>query len=356
MQIHVQRNGQSYGPYDEETARSYLAAGSLSPGDLAWREGLAAWQPLGQLLGVEPPPAPPAAVAAAPLAAAPAVAQASAPIAPVTSAPPAQTAVAPPEPFDASALKPGRVDLMAAVRFPFREPDLVKRAWWVPWAVLVPVLGIIAQRGWRLDIVRRVGRGESSALPEPADLGRFLTDGLLLWFTSVVVWAPFVVISTIFGFEWIGSTLSVLWWALQTFFSDSGVSVWAIVGKVASELAVKFIGPALYLAVVYPIYRVGAIRFALSGRLGAFLQIGRNLRLLTKLMPEVMVIFFFDLLILRALAWVIDLFLIVLGIGLFLVPLIYFPTYYWITGHLFGQVAAKVLALEEAAEPAAVPA
>jgi len=353
VQIHVRRDGQNYGPYDEETTRSYLSAGSLSPEDLAWHEGLTDWQPLSQVLGLGPPPPPPPALPVSPPAAG---------AAPVAAPSSAQTAVAipepvaPPEPFDASALKPGRVDLAAAVGFPFREPELVRRAWWVPLASFVPILGIIAQRGWRLDIVRRVGRGQAPALPEPGDLGRFLSDGLLLWFTTIVVWAPFWVLSAIFGFEWLTGTLTVLWWALQTFFSESDVSFWALVGQVVTQLGVKLVGPALYLAIIYPIYRMGAIRFALTGRLSSFLQFGRNLRLLAKLLPEVMVIFFFDILILRVLAWAVDLFLLLVGVGLFLVPVVYFPTYYWITGHLFGQVAAKVLALEAEMGAAADPA
>ena len=53
MLIHVNRNGQAFGPYTEEQARAMLANGQLLAGDLALAEGGQQWEPLGQLLGGE---------------------------------------------------------------------------------------------------------------------------------------------------------------------------------------------------------------------------------------------------------------------------------------------------------------
>jgi TM2 domain-containing membrane protein YozV len=50
LQLTVARNGQQYGPYEEEQVRSLLAQGSLSPSDLAWSEGMVDWRPLGHIL------------------------------------------------------------------------------------------------------------------------------------------------------------------------------------------------------------------------------------------------------------------------------------------------------------------
>lgn len=50
MQIHIQRDGEKYGPYSEEEARQYLREGSLLPNDLAWYEGLENWIALNQLI------------------------------------------------------------------------------------------------------------------------------------------------------------------------------------------------------------------------------------------------------------------------------------------------------------------
>ena len=65
--IHINRGGQSFGPYPEDVARQHLEAGSLLPTDLAWHEGADGWKPLSEVLAPpapqpaaeEPPPPPP---------------------------------------------------------------------------------------------------------------------------------------------------------------------------------------------------------------------------------------------------------------------------------------------------------
>ena len=46
--IHVNRSGTSLGVFSEEDVRAGLRAGRFAPTDLAWREGMAQWQPLSQ--------------------------------------------------------------------------------------------------------------------------------------------------------------------------------------------------------------------------------------------------------------------------------------------------------------------
>ncbi len=61
MEIFVLRNGEQVGPFSEETVQSQLKRGGLLSTDNAWRKGLPAWIPLGELLSVgssETPPAP----------------------------------------------------------------------------------------------------------------------------------------------------------------------------------------------------------------------------------------------------------------------------------------------------------
>jgi len=49
MEIWIGRNGERHGPYKEEDVRTWLQTGQVSGSDLAWREGLADWQPLSVL-------------------------------------------------------------------------------------------------------------------------------------------------------------------------------------------------------------------------------------------------------------------------------------------------------------------
>jgi uncharacterized RDD family membrane protein YckC len=65
MRFFIGRHGQRLGPFDEQAVRAQLAADAIAPDDLAWREGLAAWQPVRTLFSLanerpsgEPPPLP----------------------------------------------------------------------------------------------------------------------------------------------------------------------------------------------------------------------------------------------------------------------------------------------------------
>lgn len=49
MEIWIGRDGERHGPYKEEDVRAWLRSGQVSGSDLAWREGLADWQPLSVL-------------------------------------------------------------------------------------------------------------------------------------------------------------------------------------------------------------------------------------------------------------------------------------------------------------------
>lgn len=69
--IFIGRDGQQLGPYSRDQIGAMAAAGQILPGDMAWHEGMAAWETASAVLarlgiaaaaGVPPPPLPPAAV------------------------------------------------------------------------------------------------------------------------------------------------------------------------------------------------------------------------------------------------------------------------------------------------------
>jgi len=81
MEIWIGRDGERHGPYQEDEVRAWLVSGKVSPADLAWREGLADWQPLSVLFpDAKPDAAGPAAAGGNPYAAS------SAPILPQSTA------------------------------------------------------------------------------------------------------------------------------------------------------------------------------------------------------------------------------------------------------------------------------
>ena len=54
--IHVIKNNRQEGPYPEEEVRQKISNGELALTDLGWREGLANWARLSELLGIKDPP------------------------------------------------------------------------------------------------------------------------------------------------------------------------------------------------------------------------------------------------------------------------------------------------------------
>ena len=52
MQVHIDRDGERYGPYSIEEINAYLANGTLLPTDLAWQDGMTDWLPIDQVIGV----------------------------------------------------------------------------------------------------------------------------------------------------------------------------------------------------------------------------------------------------------------------------------------------------------------
>jgi hypothetical protein len=54
VDIHINRNGQSLGPFSYEETRQRLAAGEFQITDLAWTEGQPEWMPLSSLPGFAP--------------------------------------------------------------------------------------------------------------------------------------------------------------------------------------------------------------------------------------------------------------------------------------------------------------
>jgi hypothetical protein len=46
-EVHVSRDGTSFGPYAEDVFRQYVAEGRILPTDLFWQEGMKEWEPVG---------------------------------------------------------------------------------------------------------------------------------------------------------------------------------------------------------------------------------------------------------------------------------------------------------------------
>ena len=52
MLIHINRDGEQFGPYTLEDLNAYLAQGTLFPTDLAWWDGVPGWMQMNEGPGV----------------------------------------------------------------------------------------------------------------------------------------------------------------------------------------------------------------------------------------------------------------------------------------------------------------
>ena len=68
VQMYLSIGGQSYGPYDYKTLKSYVPTKQITPETMVWKAGMESWMPAGQVPELKalfapvqaPPPPPPA--------------------------------------------------------------------------------------------------------------------------------------------------------------------------------------------------------------------------------------------------------------------------------------------------------
>jgi hypothetical protein len=233
----------------------------------------------------------------------------------------------------------GRLDLLEAIRFPFRQTNWLSKLWWLSLLAYIPPFNFIILRGWRLDITRRIARENPDALPDLNDIGRFFAEGFLLWMMTGIYLFPQVILITILGFGPLETALTIIGWLFATLFTDNEtVPFMIMLSQIGIASLMGTIIPIIYWILTYPLYRIGMVRYATSGKLSDFFDVFRNFWLMTRHYIAIMTIFFFELA-----TW--TLFGIVSGlvsataIGVFLVPALILPSFYWTNGYIFGSFA-----------------
>lgn len=325
-EIHISRDGKSYGPYTPEQVETMLANGTLEASDWAWQAGCGSWVRLGDLR------ARPVRTGAAPR-------PDGAPLA-VPRAPAATASAAFP---DAGPPQGDPLSLGAAFSFPFRSEDWPRSMWWVAAMAYIPLFGLLLLRGWRVDITRRLGAHDPRPLPELARIGRFGADGLILWLISFLYWIPGLILIAVFSMDQLTKVTLMARWAFEK--ASGGeltMTLEGILTAIGLAGLAEGIIPFLYFMAIYPLYRAGMIRFALTDRVGCFFDVWTNLQLALKHFRDFMVVFFFDWAMVRVGIGILTVILAATGIGILLIPAVVLPTYYWTTGYLYGALAARV--------------
>lgn len=235
------------------------------------------------------------------------------------------------------------LNYVEAVTFPFRRPDWLQRMWWLAFVDFIPVLNLILLRGWRLDVTRRIGYGNPQPIPELRDLGNFLGNGVILWFMTFLYHLPLFLVVFFFQRELPSTIWDIVVFLFKWMWGEEGESSGVFLKLLVQALGQAFIPTLFYLA-TWPLYRAAMLRFALTGSPGAFFRPFANLRLAVRHLNLFFLLFFFDLLS-QTLLTVVGGALTAIGIGVFVIPMVLLPVYYWTTGHLYGR-AASILAHE----------
>lgn len=201
MEIWIHRNGQFAGRFSESAIRDKIAAGSLSPTDLAWDEAKSAWKPISEFLAapsVAATPGPAAEKPAAPVnesSAAPEEKVAESPRVtppPLPSAAPAPVRSAGPPPLPVMApatVAPGPVSSMPASSSPAGQPPEGETIWSPYVAILGSIFlspafgGFIIWRNWL-----RMNRRRRAMVAAPWFWLGFGVVGLLFYSRDRIVW------------------------------------------------------------------------------------------------------------------------------------------------------------------------
>jgi hypothetical protein len=232
------------------------------------------------------------------------------------------------------------------VIFPFRQTNWPAKLWWVALVNFVPILNLILLRGWRLNIVRRMGRREPELLPDIQGIGRYLVDGLVLWFMSAVYFIPQLVLLSVLGADIVGDILTILLWVYENLFTDEEtITFVALFVDVGFGFLVRAILPAIYFFLSWPFYRAAMIRYSVRGNPLVFFDFVTNARIVFGNLSSILLVFFLFL-VTGTLVSFLSGVLVATVVGSFVVLMVLLPMAYWVTGYLYGRLAMDVLTHE----------
>lgn len=226
------------------------------------------------------------------------------------------------------------MDINKAFRFVFDDRQWISK---LLIAILMSVLAFLILpalilQGYLLAIVRRVMNQDNEPLPDWTDWGKLLKDGFFVM-VGILVWTlPFLIVlligvATTVGF---GSMSNE---SLAAAGATGGGLLVACLG-VLFAVALFFITPALY------------IQYAIKDEFGALFRFGEIFDIIRNNLADILIVFLVTMVASIAISLVAGLLAIIpcLGwIAAFLISLAVTPYITFVTGHLYGQIAGKVL-------------
>ncbi len=241
--------------------------------------------------------------------------------------------------------EPHQFNYLEAIVFPFKQRNWIGKLWWLPLVTFIPPFSFILMRGWRLDLVRRIGRRNPDSLPGLSDIARFFAEGILLYVMTALYLIPLGIFTVIAGASWIQTILEIGWWILQIIFDrNNAIPVGAFITQLGLGAILQLASPFVYLVLTYPFYRMSMVRYALGKNALVFFDIVGNAREIWK-HPIMLTSLWFLEVLTATLFGLINGIVISTLVGVAIMPFVLallFPMQYSITGYLFGSLAERV--------------
>jgi hypothetical protein len=216
----------------------------------------------------------------------------------------------------------------------------------------VPVVNLIIARGWRLEMVHRVGWEYKQPLPEAKDIFRFLLNGLMLWMvTGLYILFPFVLVRLL-GLEGWSALyedakyvfflfVDLLTKESMTFSRFFNLLGSFIINELLEALYV-FLIQNIWLVIYIPLYRVAMVRYALTKNLFlSHLSLLANVRFFYNNFIDIILLYVF-MFVGGFVTLAIDGLLAMSVIGIPLIPIVTTYMYFWYTGYEYGMLGRKM--------------
>jgi len=226
------------------------------------------------------------------------------------------------------------MDINRAFRFVFEDRQWISK---LLIGVLMSVLAFfilpaLILQGYMVSIVRRVMNQDGEPLPEWTDWGKLLKDGFFVTIATLIWSLPFLIVL----FIGIAATIGFGNLSNESLAAAgaSGAGLLVACLGILFVVALLFITPAIY------------IQYAIKDEFGACFRFGEILDIIRSHLADILIAFLVTIVAGIAISLVVGLLGIIpcLGwIAAFLIGLAVGPYITFVTGHLYGQIAAKVL-------------
>lgn len=196
--------------------------------------------------------------------------------------------------------------------------------------LIVPALIL---QGYLVKIIRHVMGGSWSSLPEWDDWGKLLKDGFFVTVAQLIYTLPFILLMII-GIAATGGIASVSGSEDVAALAATGGGLLLFCLVILFIIALLFLTPAIL------------IQYALKDDFGALFRVGEVVDIIRNNMADILVAFLVSIVAGIAISLVIGVLSIIpcLGwIAAFIIGLVVGPYISFVTAHLYGQIAAKIL-------------